>query len=196
MTQYTLKVTKREAVGTGKLNALRAQGIVPGVVYGPAVDGNINIQATVSDVRVLLNSTDTDSILVKLDLDGTEILAILKDVQRNFLTDSTMHLDFIAVTPDTVVKTKTKVKLVGSPVGVAMGGVVNHIVREIPVKCAVKDIPEFVTADISAVKLGESCRLAQVEMPPNVTTSFNGTVVLASVVKPWPPLLLSAVLIF
>ena len=70
MTQYSLKVSKRDTIGTGKLNALRAQGIVPGVVYGPAVDGNINIQATVSDVRVLLNSTDTDSILVKLDLDG------------------------------------------------------------------------------------------------------------------------------
>ncbi|MBR5521942.1 MAG: 50S ribosomal protein L25 [Akkermansia sp.] len=184
MTPYSLKVTKRDTIGTGKLNALRAQGIIPGVIYGPAVEANINIQATVADVRTLLNSTDTDSILVKLDLDGTEMLAILKDVQRNFLTDCTTHLDFVAVTPDSVVKTKTKVKLVGTPVGVAMGGVVNHIVREIPVKCAVKDIPAFVTADITDVKMNESCRLASVEMPANVTTSFNGTVVLASVVKP------------
>ena len=44
MTDLTLKVSKREVRGTGKLNALRAQGYMPGVVYGPAVKENINIQ--------------------------------------------------------------------------------------------------------------------------------------------------------
>ena len=52
MTTLTLNVTKREVIGTGKLNALRAQGFVPGVIYGPAVEGNINVQAKLSDVRV------------------------------------------------------------------------------------------------------------------------------------------------
>ena len=184
MTTLTLKVTKREVIGTGKLNALRAQGIIPGVIYGPAVEGNINVQASVSDVRTFLASADSDSVLVKLDLDGTEILAMVKDVQRCFLTDSTMHLDFEAVTPDSVVKTKVAVKLTGTPVGVGMGGVVHQIVHEIPVKCAVKDIPCCVSGDISAVKMGESFRLGQVELPANVTSPFNGTVVLASVVKP------------
>ena len=184
MTTLTLKVTKREAIGTGKLNALRAQGIVPGVIYGPAVEGNINVQATLSDVRSFLGAADSDNVLVKLDLEGTEILAMVKDVQRCFLTDSTMHLDFEAVTPETVVKTKVAVNLVGTPVGVGMGGVVHQIVHELPVKCAVKDIPCCVTGDISAVKMNESFRLGQVELPANVTSPFNGTVVLASVVKP------------
>lgn len=184
MTDLTLKVTKREVSGTGKLNALRAQGIVPCVVYGPAVEGNVNIQATVSDVRVFLDAADSDCSLVKLDLDGKEVLAIVKDVQRNFLTDAVSHLDFEAVTPDTVVKTKVAVKLNGTPVGVGMGGVVHQIVYEVPVKCAVKNIPCCIEGDITDVKLGESFRLGQVEMPANVTSPFNGTVVLASVVKP------------
>ena len=184
MTQYSLKVTKREVIGTGKLNALRAQGFMPGVVYGPAVQENINVQAKASDIRALFNSADTDCILVNLDLDGTSILAMVKDVQRNFLTDATTHVDFCAVTPDTVVKTKVPVVLVGTPAGVAMGGVVHQIVHEMPVKCAVKDIPAVIKADISAVKYQESLRLAQVELPANVATPFNGTVVLASVIKP------------
>ena len=154
MTTLTLNVTKREVIGTGKLNALRAQGYVPGVIYGPAVEGNINVQAKLADVRAFLNAADSDSVLVKLNLDGTEVLAMVKDVQRCFLTDSTMHLDFEAVTPDTVVKTKVAVKLTGTPVGVGMGGVVHQIVHEMPVKCAVKDIPCCVSGDISAIKLG------------------------------------------
>ena len=183
MKTLNLNVTKREAVGTGKLNALRAQGYVPGVVYG-AVEGNINVAAKASDVRVLLNEADNDGILVNLNLDGKEVLALVKDIQRNWLVDGVTHLDFQAVTPDSVVKTKVLVKLNGTPAGVAMGGQVHQIVYEIPVKCAVKDIPCCVSADITALKLNESLRLAQVEMPANVTTPFNGTVVLASVVKP------------
>ncbi|MCQ2364780.1 MAG: 50S ribosomal protein L25 [Akkermansia sp.] len=184
MTNHSLKAAKREVVGTGKLNALRAQGIMPGVVYGPAVEGNINIQVKAADVRALLNEVDTDSFLVNLDVDGTAILAIVKDVQRNFLADTTTHLDFLAVTADSVVKTMVPVKFIGNAAGVAQGGVVHQIVHEIPVKCAVKDIPAFVEADVTPVEMGQSLRLAQVTLPANVTTPFNGTVVLASVVKP------------
>ena len=182
MTKHTLKVSKREAVGTGKLNALRAQGLIPGVIYGNGE--NINVQAAASDVRVLLNEADTDSILVNLDLDGKAVLALVKDIQRNWLKDGVTHLDFQAVTPDTVVKAKVLVKLVGTPAGVATGGQVNQIIHDLPVKCAVKDIPCCVKADISALQLDESLRMAQVELPANVSTPFNGTVVIASVVKP------------
>ncbi len=184
MTQYTLNVSKREQVGSGKLNALRAQGYMPGVIYGSQLEASISIQAKASEVRALLSSVETDCFLVNLVVDGETMLCIVKDVQRNFLTDSTTHMDFQAVTPDTVIKTKVPVVLKGTPAGVAMGGVVHQIIHEMPVKCAVKDIPSCITADITSVKLKESLRLAQVEMPANVTTPFNGTVVLASVVKP------------
>ncbi len=184
MTQYSLNASKREAVGTGKLNALRAQGFMPGVVYGNHLEASINVQIKAADVRALLADIDTDSILVNLDIDGEKHLALVKDIQRNFLTDSTSHMDFQAVLPETVVKTKVMVKLKGTPVGVAMGGVVHQIIHEMPVKCAVKDIPACIEADITPVKLNESLRLAQVELPANVSTPFNGTVVLASVIKP------------
>ena len=184
MTEYTLKVSKRELTGSGKLNALRAQGIVPGIIYGAAVEGNINVQVSAAEIRSLLSQTESDNILVKLDVDGKEVLALLKDVQRNFLTDSTTHLDFQAVTPDTVVRTKVELRLKGTPVGVAMGGQVNQIVYEVPVRCAVKDIPTYLEADITNVKLKESLRMSAVTLPAGVTSPYNGTVVLASVVKP------------
>lgn len=184
MTTKSLSVAKREAIGTGKLNALRAQGIIPGVIYGPAVEGNINIQLKEADLRVLLADSLIDTLLVELELDGKKILTLVKHVQRNFRTDGFTHVDFEAVTPDTVVRAKVPVRLTGNAVGVTTGGVVHHIVHELPVKCAVKDIPAEVVADVTPIALGESLRLAQVTLPENVSTPFNGTVVLASVVKP------------
>ena len=183
MTTKTLAVAKRDAIGTGKLNALRAQGIVPGVIYGPAVEGNIFVQMKDADLRVLLAGTENDSIVVELDLEGKKVLTLIKHIQYNYRTDSVTHVDFEAVTPDTVVQAKAPVHLTGSAVGVAMGGVVHQIVHDLPIKCAVKDIPAEITADVTELKLGDSLRLAQVALPENVNTPFNGTVVLASVVK-------------
>lgn len=184
MATKTLTLAKRVTLGTGKLNALRAQGIVPAVIYGPAVEGNINVQTKDADLRVLFADAEIDNIIVELDIEGAKQLAIVKHVQRNFRTDAITHVDFEAVTPDSVVKTKVPVRLTGNAAGVATGGVVHQIVHELPVKCAVKDIPAEVVADVTPIALGESLRLSQVTLPENVATPFNGTVVLASVVKP------------
>lgn len=185
MTTHSLAIEKREAVGTGKLNALRrAKDITPAVIYGPAVEGNINVQMKAADLRTLLAASAIDSMLVELELEGKKILALVKNIQRNFRTDCITHVDFEAVTPDTTVRTKVPVRLTGNAIGVTTGGVVHHIVHELPVKCAVKDIPAEVVADVTPIALGESLRLAQVSLPENVTSPFNGTVVIASVVKP------------
>lgn len=183
MTTKTLAIAKRDSIGSGKLNSLRAQGIVPGVIYGPAVEGNINVQMKDADLRILLADAEVDNILVELELEGKKLLALVKHVQYNHRTDTVTHVDFEAVTPDSVVKTMVPVHLKGTPVGVAMGGQVHQIVHELPIKCAVKDIPAEIAADVSAVAFGESFRLAQVTLPEHVTSPFNGTVVLASVVK-------------
>lgn len=184
MKTKTLAVEKREITGTGKLNALRAKGWVPGVVYGAAVGENINVQMKAADVRALLGEDETDSVLVTLQMDGKEQLTIIKHVQHNHLTDSTTHVDFQAVTPETVVLAEVPVHLKGTPVGVAMGGQVHQLVFDLPVRSAVKDIPGEIVADISGIALNESLRLSQITLPEKVTTPFNGTVVLVSVVKP------------
>ncbi len=184
MKTKTLSVSKRTLVGTGKLNSLRAQGFVPGVIYGHTVKENINIQTRAADLRVLLGLDETDSLPVELDLEGEKHLCLIKNVQHNHLTDSTTHVDFQAITQESVVLVKVPVHLKGTPVGVAMGGQVQQLVHQLPVRCKVKDIPEEVVADISAIDLGQSLRLSQVTLPEKVTTPFNGTVVLASVVKP------------
>lgn len=184
MNTKKLSVSKREVVGTGKLNKLRAQNFVPGVIYGHTLKENINIQIKESDLRVLLGLDETDSLPVELDLDGQKILSLIKNVQHNHLTDSTTHVDFQSVTPDSMVLVKVPVHLSGTPVGVAMGGQVQQLVHQLPIRCKVKDIPEEISASIASLELEQSLRLSQVTLPENVSTPFNGTVVLASVVKP------------
>ena len=72
MTTKTLAIAKREAVGTGKLNALRAQGIIPAVIYGPAVEGNINVQVKDADLRYR-SIGDGDTVTGQLPAAGVSI---------------------------------------------------------------------------------------------------------------------------
>ncbi len=183
MNVVQLKVEKRDQVGTGKLNALRAQGWVPGVLYGTAIGQNINLRFREADLRNLLGNAETDSLLVEIEIDGKKVLTLVKSVQHNHLTDSITHVDLLAVTPETVVLAKVPMHLKGTPVGVAMGGQVQQLVYDLPVRCAVQDLPEVISLDISPLTLGESLRLSQISLPEKVTTPFNGTVVLVSVVK-------------
>ena len=179
-----LTVEKRTVVGSGKLNALRAQGWVPGVVYGTALGESVNVQMKATDIRTLLGDDETDTVLVTLQMEGKELLTLIKNVQHNHLTDSTMHVDFHAVTPETMVLTEVPVHLKGTPVGVAMGGQVQQLVHDLPIRSAVKDIPSEIIAEIGALSLNESLRVSQLTLPEKVSTPFNGTVVLVSVVKP------------
>ncbi len=184
MANPILKATKREITGTGKLNAVRAAGLVPAVIYGAEVGENISIQFAKADLRIILNEQPTECFLVDIDLDGKTITTLVKDIQRNFLTDTVTHMDLLAVTDETIVQTRVPLKLIGTAAGVGMGGVVHQIVHEIPVKCAVKNIPCCIEADITSVGMKESIRLREVTLPENITTRYNGTVVLASVIKP------------
>ncbi len=184
MAYPTLTVAKRDIIGTGKLNALRAQKVVPGIVYGSAIEANINLQIDASELRLLLKATNSVNFVVELTLEDKNILALVKHVQINHLTDKVTHVDFMAVTPDSIVNTRVAVKLLGTAVGISLGGVVHQIVNEMPIKCAVKDIPASIDADITAVGYKECLRLSQITLPENVTTRYNGTVVLASIIKP------------
>lgn len=179
----TLAVTKRDIIGTGKLNALRALDIVPGIIYGPAIEGNINIQFAKTALRTVLNNQATDSFLLNIELEGKTILTLVKAIQRNFLTDNTAHLDFLAVAQDTIVNTKVAIKLTGSAIGIATGGVLHQIVHELPIKCAVKDIPDFVEGDMTNVEYKSSLRMGQITLPAGITTRYDNTVVLASIIK-------------
>jgi len=183
MAIQTLQVTKRDIIGTGKLNALRAQDIIPGIVFGPAMEGNINIQFDKVALRKVLSNETSDFFLLNLELEGKIIYTLVNAIQRNFLTDNTTHIDFLAVTDETIVNTKVLVKLTGTAIGISAGGVLHQIVHAIPVKCAVKDIPAFIEADMTNVEYKSSLRMGQITLPENIVTRYNNTVVLASIIK-------------
>lgn len=181
-TSHSLKAEAR-ASGSGNLKQLRSQGLVPGVVYGPGFD-NVNIQVDAREFSRMLASAVSEHILVALDIDGNVVKVLLKEVQHNPITSSYLHIDFQAVKDTTVIHSIVPVILEGDPAGVALGGVLDQTIHELPVVCQVKDLPESIKADVSGLKVGESLSIADLKLPAGVSTDLGGDVIVAIVEAP------------
>lgn len=173
-----LNAETRTSIGTGKLNQLRRDGFIPCNVYGAGMD-NINIQVNEREFSQLISSSVSEHILVDLKLDGKTKLALLKDIQHNDLKGTITHADFLAVTDNTEISSLVPVVLEGESVGVSLGGLLEQTVHELHVKCQVKNLPETITVDVSALQIGDALRISDLKLPKGViaTTAAETPVV-------------------
>lgn len=183
MAKHKLSVEKRTVTGTGKLNALRAQKIVPGVIYGAGIE-NINIQVAASSLRTLLSESASEHILVDLQFGNESTLALLQDIQHNFLSDTVTHVDFLAVKDSTEITSLVPLVLTGDAAGLAQGGIVDQTVYELHIKCQVKDLPEEISVDISSLQVGDTLRAGDLKLPAGVVTTMHADDNIVTVVSP------------
>ncbi|MEN8927820.1 MAG: 50S ribosomal protein L25 [Flavobacteriales bacterium] len=164
MKTVSLSGSLREDVGSKGAKALRKEGQVPGVIYG---DGeNIHFHVKETELNKLVFTPEVH--FVSVEIDGNAHKAIFKEIQFHPVTDRIVHFDLLAVTEDKLVSIALPVKLTGSSPGVLNGGKLRQNYRKIKVKALAKDLPEFITLDISGLKIGMSTRLGEIDIP-NVT---------------------------
>ena len=185
--QQELTVHKRTALGTRPIRRLRQTAVVPGIVYGKAMEPlAITIEHTA--LSKLLHSKGGEHALVKLRLADNaswERAALVKTVQHDPVDGHVIHIDFHAIALTEQIKVKIPVILKGDPVGVKQdGGILEQFLREIEVSCLPTEIPDGVEFDISAMTIGETIHVSQL-LPPKsakILTDMQG--VIASVQEP------------
>ena len=96
----TLKATKRETATTGQLNKLRASGFVPAILYG-GKDPNAKISIEKKNITNIINSESFLSAVIELDVDGSKLKVIPRDVAYNVISDEPIHIDFMRVVAGT-----------------------------------------------------------------------------------------------
>ncbi|MFA7427838.1 50S ribosomal protein L25, partial [Mesotoga sp.] len=152
--------------GEKKAKILVNQGRIPAVVYGPEME-TISISLDKVEVlRIMNRVAETTSIV--LSLDGKEYRAFLKGVQRDKVTDSVMHLDFFIPSSGHKMELHIPIKLKGTPIGVEKGGIVDHIINELPVSVLPKDIVEEIVVDVSSFDVGHVLRVGDLEIPEGI----------------------------
>ncbi|MFT4943925.1 MAG: large subunit ribosomal protein L25 [Patiriisocius sp.] len=150
MKSITINGSKREVVGKKATAALRNAGMVPCVVYGG--DEPIHFQSPELSFNKLVYTPDVHTVVIELD--GVKINAILQDIQFHPVTDRILHIDFYQIFDDKEVMMEIPVRISGSSRGVKNGGVLRIVTRKLRVKAIPKNLPDFIDADITEMKIG------------------------------------------
>ncbi len=184
ITRNTLSARAREGAGKGSARRLRAEGLVPAVVYGRHLETPVHIAVDPVEVKKAIATPHRLNTLLSLKLDGQpERLVLLKDYQQDPLSREMLHADFIDVRENEQVKVNVPLVLVGKPVGVTEGGILSQSRRDLEVYALPGAIPEKIEADVSALKIAQSLHINEVKMPAGVRvkTQVNYTIAVVSV---------------
>jgi large subunit ribosomal protein L25 len=167
-----LEVQKRESRGSAEARRLRKQGLIPGVFYGGGADPAAISVPERELRRVLTGAGGLHAILdvvVSGDGNGSARPAILKDYQQDVISGRLAHIDLQQVRLDRPIQASVVVQLVGESVGAKEGGVLSQVSRELNVEALPMEIPEHIDADVSAMNIGDSLRLADIPTIEGVT---------------------------
>ncbi|MFA6291098.1 MAG: 50S ribosomal protein L25, partial [Victivallales bacterium] len=99
---------------------------------------------------------------------GDALNAIVKEVQFDYLSNKTVHIDFLEVKMDELITTSIDVIGHGTPVGIIQGGVLEQILHKIEVKCLPKDIPEIIDIEITGIELEKAICIKDIKLPEGV----------------------------
>ncbi|MEA3494531.1 MAG: 50S ribosomal protein L25 [Bacteroidota bacterium] len=182
MKKFVLTGKLRDTSTKKEINRLRKEGFVPAVIYGDKIKENISIYCFINDLRDLVY---TDQVyMVVLNVEGKEYKTVIKNIQFNPLSDDPIHLDFMEVTDDKEIKIYYPISLVGTPLGITEGGKVFRKLRKIRLKGKVSDLPETLEINIEHLKLGDTLKIGEIEIPNiEVLASDNTPVVGVSIPK-------------
>lgn len=174
MQLVALKANYRKTTRRGEVKKLRATGVVPGVVYG-AHTKPLSVEVAGKDLEKALHSSTSENVLVELELAGgaaaDKRLAMVQDVQHDHLTDKVLHVDFHELKSDEKFTANVPVHPVGEAAGVkTSGGVLEHAMRYMRVRCLPKDLPEQITVDVTKMEIGQAIKVDGVKLPPGVET--------------------------
>lgn len=172
--QNIIKGQARDKTGKGVARKLRAEGLVPAVVYGRQLAKPLSVAVSPKELRKAIQGARGFNTLLSLDIDGSQQLVLLKDYQQHPVSRDVLHVDFVGVKENEEVKVKVPVKLVGKHAGAIDGGMLSPGVREIEVFALPRAIPEVIEADVTPLKVNDVLHARDLKFPEGVR--FDGRV--------------------
>ena len=151
MKSITINGSQRESVGKKSTKALRNAGQVPCVLYGG--EQPLHFSAPELAFSKLVYTPDAHTVVIALD-NGTSINAIMQDIQFHPVTDRILHVDFYQIFDDKEITMNIPVHVIGTSKGVLNGGVLRRNLRKLRVKAIPANLPDFIEADITPLKIG------------------------------------------
>jgi large subunit ribosomal protein L25 len=161
--QITLSAATRSDTGKGAARQLRRDGWIPAVVYGHG-DESAHVQLNADEVERLLARISAATTVIGLEVGKKKAQRVLiREVQRHPFKPTILHIDFFQIREDEKLRVAVPVHLDGRPEGVEAGGILQQIRHELQVECLPGDIPEGFHVDVSALVVGDSLHIGDLD---------------------------------
>ena len=171
-TSFELTAEFREDQGKGASRRLRHAGRVPAILYGGKRDPRA-LSLDHNKLKQALENEKFYSSIMQLKVGEQTQTALLRDVQRHPWKNQIVHVDLQRVYEDETIRLSVPLHFVGEAAAPGVktgGGMMSHLKNELVVECLPKDLPEFLTVDVSGMNLNESLHLSDVTMPTGVVS--------------------------
>lgn len=167
--KIVINAEARADVGKGASRRLRHAGKVPAILYG----GNKQPESVLLSHNEMFLKADDEAFyshILTINVKGATQKAVVKDVQWHPYKPVIMHMDFLRVDESTVIRIHVPIHFIGEDKapGVKAGGIVSHQMTNVEVSCQAGNLPEYLTADVSKLEVGEAVHLADLKLPAGV----------------------------
>lgn len=147
MALLNMEAEKREGIGKGHAKRIRYEGYVPGIIYGRGEE-SCAVKVDAIEFRKFINKNGISQ-MFELNIDGTDVPVIIKEIQRDPIKDQILHIDFQRLKMDEKVKMTLPITLIGRENIKIQPSIVIQQLDEIEIECLPADIPQSVEADVS-----------------------------------------------
>jgi len=184
MPEVTLTAEAGREIGSSSTRRLRAQGKIPGVVYGHGAEP-LPVAVVAREFQVAMSGEAGLNTLLSLHVEGTDFLTLARDIQHHPFKNVVTHVDFQIVRRDEVISAEVTINLVGEAIEVQHGdGIVDQQLFTLAVKARPANIPPSVDIDISGLTIGDALHVSDITIPSGVELETDPE---ATVVAGQPP---------
>lgn len=187
MEKILIKADKRPEIGKGSARSLRRAGLLPAIVYSEGNSTPLKINSKEMTRLIYSGAGEHALLTIALSQDGgktTEHSVLVKDYQRDPVTEDLLHVDFIEISLKELIKVTVPLKILKQPIGIKMGGVLQRRLREIEVECLPTRIPDTIQIDAESIQIGQSYHVSDLSEMEGVKIITALTEVILSVTAP------------
>ena len=185
MEKIQLKAKTRNTKGNGPARALRREGRMPAVLYGPKT-APMMLSIDMHDLELVLKQGNIGQAVLDLAIDDGQTTkpVMVKEFQTHPVSQAFLHMDLYEVDMNRKIRVNVPVVTTGKSKGVELGGMLQIIRRELEVFCLPNEIPEAITVDITDLDMGDSLHVEEIPVEGDVEILHDVNFTVLTVVSP------------
>jgi large subunit ribosomal protein L25 len=184
MEQIPLSAVIREGSGKSVTRKLRAAGQIPAVIYSAGHPAE-SLTVAMTDLEKVLRQVTGDTAFLSLKIgDGDPRMAVLRELQADYLGRKFLHVDFYEVKADQKITLEVPLEFTGTAKGANLGGVLTAAMHSVKLRGRMADLPDSITVEVSGLGLGDGIHLAELPLPAGVEAVYDKNDVVVHCVEP------------